>query len=472
MATVLVIDDNDTVRDGVATVLHRMGHRALAASSGQQGIDVYRGDDEQIDLVITDLKMEPVDGMSVLRAVIDANPAAVVMMITAHGTVKTAVEAMQAGAFDFIEKPFPVELLKSKVEKALAVLSDRTRAARLERENEYLRDELGQTGGAAFAEMIGSSEPMRRVFRLVEKVARTDSTVHIHGESGTGKELVANAIHALSPRASGPFVKINCGAIPETLLESELFGHEKGAFTDAAKRRIGRFELAHGGTIFLDEIGDVSLAMQVKLLRVLQERTFERVGGERTVAVDVRVVTATNKNLEAEVAAGRFREDLLYRLRIIPIDLPPLRDRRDDVPALVAHFVEKLAKRTRSLATGFSDEALAALQCYAWPGNVRELENVVEQSLVFADGPLVRIDDLPATVLGVERADDLQLPDGERALPDILEELERQLILRAYEKAGGVKTETARLLGIKTPALYYKLEKYGIGDVRSRTSDS
>jgi two-component system response regulator HydG len=473
MATVLVIDDNDTVRDGVATVLHRMGHRAIAAPGGQQGIDAYRSEDEDIDLVITDLKMEPVDGMQVLRTVTEINPDAIVVIITAHGTVKTAVEAMHAGAFDFIEKPFPVDLLKSKVKKALAVLEERKKVTRLERENEYLRDELGTNEKSGGVEsIIGSAPSMERVFRLLRKVAPTDSTVHIYGESGTGKELFASALHKLSSRASGPFVKVNCGAIPDNLLESELFGHEKGAFTDAVKRRIGRFELADGGTIFLDEIGDVSTAMQVKLLRVLQERTFERVGGEKTVEVDVRVVTATNKNLEEEVAAGNFREDLLYRLKIIPLDLPPLRDRQEDVPVLAQHFVQKLARRTRSSANGFSDEALAALQTYAWPGNVRELENVVEQALVFVDGDRVQLADLPPAILGAGRGDTLAIPDGERSLPEILEDLERQLILRAYDRANGVKTETARLLGIKTPALYYKLEKYGIGDVKTRTSDS
>ncbi len=474
MATVLVIDDNDTVRDGVATVLHRMGHRAIAAPGGAQGIGVYEGDDEDIDLVITDLKMEPVGGMEVLETVLGINPKALVIIITAHGTVKTAVEAMQAGAFDFIEKPFPVDLLKSKVEKALGVLDDRKRSVRLERMTEYLKDELqAQDGSAAGIDsIIGDSPAMQRVFKLVRKVAATDSTVHVFGESGTGKELVANAIHELSPRVDGAFVKVNCGAIPDNLLESELFGHEKGAFTDAAKRRIGRFELADGGTIFLDEIGDISSAMQVKLLRVLQEQTFERVGGEKTVEVDVRVITATNKDLDEEVREGRFREDLLYRLKIIPLDLPPLRGRTEDIPVLAAHFVSKLARRTRSSATGVADEALAALQTYAWPGNVRELENVIEQALVFADGEVIGLGDLPPYVLGGDRGDVLQIPEGDRSLPEILEDLERQLILRAYEKAGGVKTETARILGIKTPALYYKLEKYGIGDVQSRSSDS
>jgi len=471
MATLLIIDDNDTVRDGVATVVHRMGHRAITAPGGQQGLDVY-GSEEAVDLVITDLKMDPVDGMDVLRGVREQDPDAVVMMITGHGSVAAAVEAMQAGAFDFIEKPFPVDLLRSKVEKALAVVDARRRGDRLERENEYLRAELdaGRGDGDALDRIIGDSAAMDRVFTLLRKVAPTDSTVHIHGESGTGKELFAQAVHDLSRRADAPFVKVNCGAIPDNLLESELFGHEKGAFTDAVKRRIGRFELADGGTLFLDEIGDISTAMQVKLLRVLQEQEFERVGGEKTVRVDVRVITATNRDLDAEVAEGRFREDLLYRLKIIPLNLPPLRQRPEDIPLLAAHFLDKLAQRTRSRASAVSDDAMAALQGWAWPGNVRELENVMEQAMVFADGDAIDVEDLPAHIVGGRRDDLLQLPRGDRPLPEILEDLERQLIERAYAKAEGVKTETARLLGIKTPALYYKLEKYGIGEIQRRGS--
>jgi len=474
MATFLVIDDNPTVRDGVAMVLHRAGHHALIAADGATGIATFESEEEEIDVVITDLKMEPVDGMAVLRRVRELRTDAIVIMITAHGNVQTAVEAMQAGAFDFIEKPFSVDLLKSKIAKALEVRDERRANARLSRENEYLRAELGaeQLSDDPLARIVGQSEAMQRVFQMVRKVAPTDSTVHIHGESGTGKELIATAIHELSTRRSGSFVKVNCGAIQDTLLESELFGHEKGAFTDANRRRMGRFELAHGGTIFLDEIGDISPAMQVKLLRVLQERTIERVGGEKTIDVDVRVVTATNRDLKAEIAAGRFREDLYYRLNIIPVVVPPLRDRVGDVPHLAAHFLTKLATRTRSRARGFSSGAMEALRRYTWPGNVRELENVVEQSLVFAEADEITLDDLPSAVVGARASQVLPLPEGDRSLPEILEDLERQLILRAYEASDGVKTETARRLGIKTPALYYKLEKYGIGEIAGRTSES
>jgi two-component system response regulator HydG len=302
---------------------------------------------------------------------------------------------------------------------------------------------------------------MQAVFRTVKKVAVTDSTVFIAGESGTGKELVARAIHEHSRRVKGPFIKVNCGALTETLLESELFGHDKGAFTGAIKAKMGRFELADGGTLFLDEIGDVPPAMQVKLLRALQEQEFERVGGEATIKVDTRVISATNKDLESEVAAGRFRQDLYYRLHIIPLELPPLRERRDDIPLLVAHFIEKLGARTNAGIGAISDGALGRLMAYHWPGNVRELENVIEQALVFAEGDEIAVGALPAFLQGPSDEDKLDVPK-EMSLPEILDDLERQLILKAYDKAKGVKTETARLLGIKTSALYYKLDKYGI----------
>lgn len=471
MATVLIIDDNETVRDGVATVVHRMGHRAMTAPGGAQGLKAYSADPEAIDVVITDLKMEAVDGMDVLRAVRAQRADAVVILITAHGSIRAAVDAMQAGALDFIEKPFPVELLREKTAKAVEAAESRAVGARLRNENEYLRAEVRGGNSDALGRIVGTSDAMTRLANVIRKVAGADSTVHIHGESGTGKELVATAIHELSPRSTGPFVKVNCGALADTLLESELFGHEKGSFTGAEKRRIGRFELAHEGTLFLDEIGEITPALQVRLLRVLQERTFDRVGGEKPVSVDVRVVTATNRDLAAEVAAGRFREDLFYRLNIIPITIPPLRDRAADIAPLAEHFLKKLLARTRSQARGFSPEAIHVLRGWSWPGNVRELENTIEQALVFADGPLITPDNLPASVTGRRSADLLPALDGNRPLPDLLDDLEKRLILRAYEQANGIKTETARLLGIKTPALYYKLEKYGIGEV-NRASDS
>jgi two-component system response regulator HydG len=303
---------------------------------------------------------------------------------------------------------------------------------------------------------------MRRVLEQVRKVAVTDATVLVLGESGTGKELVARAVHEGSPRRDRPFVSISCAAIPEGLLESELFGHEKGAFTGAIRRKLGRFELAHEGTLFLDEVGEIPPAVQVKLLRVLQERRFERVGGEETVEVDVRVISATNRDLTRMVAEGRFREDLFYRLNVVPIELPPLRDRPGDVEELARWFVGQLSPRIGRKVTGLEPEALELLRRHRWPGNVRELENVIEQALVFAEGELVRTQDLPEAIRGAPAAAGLPVPSGDRSLTDILEDLERQLILAAYERARGVKAETARLLGIKPSALYYKLEKYGI----------
>lgn len=472
MAHIYVIDDNSTVREGISAVLEKEGHRVTSFTGGRLAVEEFAKRPDEADLIITDLKMEPVGGMEVLREVRRLEPSVMVMLITAHGSVKTAVEAMQQGAFDFLEKPFPAELLRSKVQRCLEVLADRNRGRRLEDENDYLRRELRGGSEEALERIIGRSEPVQRLKRQIAKVAPSDATVLIHGESGTGKELVATALHELSDRRRGPLVKVNCGAMQDTLLESELFGHEKGAFTDASRRRIGRFELAEGGTLFLDEIGDVSPAMQVKLLRVLQERTFERVGGERSIRCDVRVVTATNKDLAAEVKAGRFREDLYYRLNIIPLTVPPLRDRATDIPELALHFLKRAATKSRLPIPAVSASAMAALSAYRWPGNVRELENVMEQAVVLADGPEIAVADLSAHVVGGSRGEQLRIPEGDRSLPELLDAIERQLILRAYEQAGGVKTEAARLLGIKTPALYYKLEKYGIGEVQSRSSDS
>jgi two-component system, NtrC family, response regulator HydG len=462
MATILIIDDNETIREGLSHVVRKMGHAPVTAASGREGLDKLK--QQRADFVITDLKMEGLDGVEVLRGVREIDPDCPAMIITAFGTVETAVEAMKLGAFDFLIKPFAPEVVRLKVERALELRNARRAKGRLEAENAYLRGEESQN----FGEMVGSTEAMKKVFAVVERVAPTDTSVAIYGESGTGKELVARAIHQRSRRTAGPFIKVNCGALAETLLESELFGHEKGAFTGAVKRKLGRFELADGGTLFLDEIGDITPSMQTKLLRVLQEREFERVGGEQSVKVDVRVISATNRDLGKEVADGRFREDLFYRLQVVPIMLPPLRERKDDLGPLVGHFIAKLAPKTNPQVRGISDAALARLYAYRWPGNVRELGNVIEQALVFADGAEITPDALPEALRMTEgprlqaETTELPVPTGQMALPDLLDDLEKQLILKAYTQAKGVKTETARLLGIKTSALYYKLEKYGI----------
>ena len=462
MPTILIIDDNDTIREGLAIVVRKMGHVVLAASSGATGIELLRK--HGADFVITDLKMDGMGGVEVLQKLREHDPDLPAMIVTAFGTVETAVEAMKLGAFDFLQKPFAPEVVRLKVERALELRQARKERTRLAAENEVLRADDAK----GFGELVGSTEEMRRVFATVERVAPTDASVAIYGESGTGKELVARAIHARSRRGDKPFIKVNCGALVETLLESELFGHEKGSFTGAIKRKLGRFELADSGTLFLDEVGDVSPSLQVKLLRVLQEKEFERVGGEAPVKVDVRVISATNKDLVKEVAEGRFREDLYYRLQVVPIVVPPLRDRRGDLPPLVTHFIGKLGPRTNAAVRGIDDAALGRLMAYHWPGNVRELENVIEQSLVFAEGERITPAALPMFLKGeavarADRAGEIAAGGLDRSLPEILDDLERELILKAYDKAKGVKTETARLLGVKTSALYYKLEKYGIG---------
>jgi two-component system response regulator HydG len=470
MSRLLVIDDNDTIRDGVAAVGERAGFSVERAASGEAGLEILRH--QPCDVVITDLKMDGMDGVEVLRRVNLDHPETVVVIMTAYGTVDNAVEAMRLGAYDYVQKPFSTSDLRLKLERALEW-------KRLRRAHDYLvetRRLLSErpSEDGTFMGMVGESAAMQRVFRLIEKVAASDTHVHVHGESGTGKELVANAIHRLSARSEGPLVAVNCGAIPENLLESELFGHEKGAFTGAIKRKLGRFELADQGTIFLDEIGELAPSMQVKLLRVLQEREIDRVGGDRPVPVDVRIVSATNRDLKAEVEAGRFREDLYYRLHVVPIHIPPLRERTDDILPLARFFVGRLRARTHASVRAISPEAERALEAYRFPGNVRELENILEQALVFAEGDVLARDDLPPQVAGPATAErpSIPIPSGNVSLNDFLEAAERQMILAAYEAAGGVKTETARRLGIKTSALYYKLEKYGIGTVAGRPSGS
>ena len=459
MARILVADDNDAMRDGMVLSLTRLGHDVQGVKGGAEAIAAYRK--RPSDVVVTDLRMLPVDGIEVVRRLRELDAEATVLVVSAHGTIGAAVDAMREGAMDFIEKPFPPEVLRARVEKAIEISRERRVALTARGRAEALDADLARESDPAG--LVGGSEPMRRVMEQVRKIAASDTTVLILGESGTGKELVARALHAQGPRRDGPFVSVSCAAIPEGLLESELFGHEKGSFTGAIRRKLGRFELAHGGTLFLDEVGEIPPAIQVKLLRVLQERRFERVGGEQTIDVDVRVVSATNRDLKDMVETGGFREDLYYRLAVLPVTLPPLRDRTGDVEELARFFIRKLSPRVGRRVTGFTPEALALLNAHRWPGNVRELENVVEQALVFAEGELIRPEDLPDGLRAGARAPAaVELPTGDRSLTDVLEDLERQLILTAWERAKGVKAETARLLGIKPSALYYKLEKYGI----------
>jgi two-component system response regulator HydG len=464
MAQVLIIDDHDSMREGLELLLRRRGHHTLSAATGKAGLDLLA--DSQADLVITDLKMKSMDGLEVLRAVKSRSPSTEVLMITGYGTVETAVEAMKLGAADFITKPFSSEEFGVKVDRLLAHRDEREK---LRKENVALRVEntaLKEDTEERYGEMVGESQPMREVFRWVDRVARSDSTVMIYGESGTGKELVARAIHAASHRREGPFIRVNSGALTESLLDSELFGHEKGAFTGAERRRRGRFELAHGGTLFLDEITTISPATQIRLLRVIQERELERVGGEETVPVDVRIIAATNSPPETLLSANHFREDLFYRLHVVPVTLPPLRERKTDIPVLVRHFISKLRDRTRSQARDVSNETMSRLMAYHWPGNVRELENVVERALVLAEGEMLQAADLPPLA---SNGHDVTLapapapfPNAGLDLTTVVEGLEAKLLREALDRARGVKAEAARLLGLKPSALYYKLEKYGI----------
>jgi two-component system response regulator HydG len=468
MARILVADDHDAVREGMVLSLTRLGHEVLGVRGGAEALAAYRK--RPADVVVTDLRMVPVDGIEVVRRLREADPEATVLVVSAHGTIAKAVDAMREGAIDFIEKPFSPELLRARVEKAIEIARERRGARTARARAEALAEDLGRDHDPHG--LVGSSEPMKRVIEQIRKVAPTDTTVLVLGDSGTGKELVARALHESSTRREKPFVSVSCAAIPEGLLESELFGHEKGAFTGAVRKKLGRFELAHEGTLFLDEVGELPPPLQVKLLRVLQERKFERVGGEETVEVDVRLISATNRDLANMAQRGAFREDLYYRLDVVSVKLPALRERPGDVEELARHFLERSAQRHGRAVRGFTPEALELLRRHRWPGNVRELENVVEQALVFAESELVREEDLPETLRRAPPAPALPVPSGERSLTEILEALEKELILAAYEKAKGVKAETARLLGIKPSALYYKLEKYGIVKPGDEPGDS
>ncbi|MGH7564370.1 MAG: sigma-54-dependent transcriptional regulator [Gemmatimonadota bacterium] len=460
MARILIVEDNPTMREGLEQMLTRGGHVVAVAPGGDHALGLCR--EQPFDLVITDYKMDGMTGLELLDAIrkgpLPGHPD--VMLITAFGTIDIAVEAMKRGAADFITKPFDTDELRVKVSRVLETRDLRHERDQLRAETEYLREEVEHH----FGDIVGVSTAMRDIFEQVRKVAETPSSVYIYGESGTGKELIARAIHRESPRREGPFIKVNCSALAESLLESELFGHEKGAFTGAIKERKGRFELAHRGTLFLDEIADIPPSVQVKLLRVLQEKEIERVGGEETIQVDVRIISATNKDLRPLVESETFREDLFYRLHIIPIEIPPLRERTEDIRPLVKHFIESIAKEIGKPIDGITDRALDLLHNYDWPGNIRELENVLERAIVLSDGPVLEPESFPLDERTIPRWTDASSvgPPVGVPLDAALERLERSMLERALEQAGGVKTKTAELLGIKTSALYYKLEKYGI----------
>jgi DNA-binding NtrC family response regulator len=451
MERILVVDDDPEIREGVADVLRQAGYDVDEAKDGKKAIKCI--ETGSYDLVLTDLNLPKVDGMKVLRHVLDESPDTICIILTGFGTIKGSVEAIKMGAFDYISKPVKSDEIVIVVEKAL-------KYRHLERENILLKQQLRKK--YQFENFIGDSKPIQKVFELIEKVADTDSTVLITGESGTGKELIAKAIHYNSYRRDNPMVVINCGAIPEELLESELFGHEKGAFTGAHKMRVGRFELANGGTIFLDEIGDMSPNLQVKLLRVLQEQKFERVGGTRTLEIDVRIIAATNKNLINAVNRGSFRQDLYYRLNVIPIRVPPLRHRKSDIPLLIDFFFKRIEPRKRNGINGFSSKAEDALVAYDWPGNVRELENMVERMSILANGDKIELEDVPDSVKGkgakIESIE-VTIPKDGIVFDQAVEEYERKLILEALNETNWVKTKAAKLLNINRTTLIEKMKK-------------
>ncbi|AKJ03432.1 nitrogen regulation protein NR(I) [Archangium gephyra] len=459
MAKILVIDDEANLRKVLAAMLRRDGFDVTVAADGEQGLAEFNKNGA--DIVVTDLVMPKAGGMEVLRAVNAANPDVPVIIITAHGTVDSAVEAIKAGAFDYVTKPFDQAELSAVIAKAAKAHDVAQRSVRAD--------------AKARAAIIGESAQLQEVFKIIDKVADTPSTVLINGESGTGKELIASALHGASSRRDKPFIKINCAAIPHNLLESELFGYERGAFTGAVTSKPGRFELADGGTLFLDEIGEIPVEMQVKLLRALQEGEFERVGGIKTTRVDVRLIAATNRDLQAEIEAGRFRKDLYYRLAVVPIVLPPLRERRTDIPMLAGHFVEKYNRKLNKKIESISDDAMALLQAYNWPGNIRELENLIERVLLFADGPSITAKDLPepvrqgsGTPAPALSAAPLEASTGEGGLKDIVRmkaaELEKDLITKALEETGGNVTRAAKLLQISRKSLQTKMKEFGLRD--------
>lgn len=458
MNRILLIEDNQTMREGMSLILRKQGLEVVETDNGNSAMELLQK--QPVTLVVTDYKMQGIDGLEVLKRVKRLSPATEVILITAYGTIELAVEAMQHGALDFITKPFSHKEFKLKVTGALQRIQERTELQRMTEENQYLRTELDVQFN--FGEIVGNSAPMQQIYRVIEKVAPTDSSVLIYGESGTGKELIARALHKASLRREKPFIRVNCGALAEGVLESELFGHEKGAFTGALKQKKGRFELADTGTIFLDEIGDVSPGMQLKLLRVVQEKEFERVGSEETLTVDVRIIAATNRNLKTEVEKGNFREDLYYRLHILPINLPPLRERREDLLLLVHHFLHRFATKMNKPDLTIADNALQSVLNYTWPGNVRELENVLERAAVLCDANTIHLGDLPLLVDVKKSLNFLDENETNLDLNYTLEAVEKKLIEKAMERAKGVKTEAAKLLRIKTSALYYKLEKYNL----------
>jgi len=466
----LIVDDEANMRTVLSGLLAREGYTVETAEHGKAALAALERTGGNVSAILTDLRMPEMDGMELLELIVARYPGRPVVMLTAHGTVDTAVEAMKVGAFDFVTKPFNADELRAVIAKAV-------NTARAELDSVEPARTVGKAEAKGRYGMIGLSRPMQEVYQILDKVADTPTTVLVSGESGTGKELVAQALHEHSSRRHRPFIRVNCAAIPQTLIESELFGHEKGAFTGAIASKPGRFELADKGTLFLDEIAEIPTEMQVKLLRAIQESAFERVGGLKTLKVDVRLIAATNRNLLLEVEEGRFREDLFYRLNVIPIHLPPLRERPADIPLLVTHMLARFNDRLKKKVVGLSTEAEAAFRAYGWPGNVREMENVLERLVLFCEGDVISVDLLPdelrsgpsagmTNVAGAPRLDrDLS---GRVSMKELVREttaqLERELIVQALEQTGGNVTRGAQLLMISRKSLQNKMKEFGLRD--------
>ena len=462
---ILIIEDDQTLADYISLILKEHGFEVTATYSGAQGLELLRK--EKFHLVLTDLVMPcGISGLDVLKEISASKIDVPVIVVTAFASVDTAVEAMKLGAFDYVTKPFNVDELIITINRAIEV-------SKLKRENAKLREELRKK--YSFKGLIGISPKMLKLYELIEKISDTDCTVLITGESGTGKELIARTIHFNSPRAQKPFIPVNCAAIPASLLESELFGHEKGAFTGAFSTRIGRFELANHGTLFLDEIGDLDPSLQAKLLRAIQEKEFERVGGVKTIKVDVRIIAATNRDLEELTRIGKFRDDLFYRLNVVQIHIPPLRERREDIPLLLDYYINEFSKKMKRNPFEFTAEAMEHLINYNWPGNVRELRNLVESLMILVRGNRVNVSDLPERFLTRSQyPESIKITEREELehyllqgkdeinLEKTLYRIEKSLILRALKKAKGTKSKAAKLLGIKRTTLIEKLKRMGL----------
>ncbi len=454
METILIVDDEKNYLTILSAILEDEGFEVLTALGGQEALEIHKTSD--LDLILTDMKMPAMDGIQLLENLKSVDPDLPVIMMTAHGTVDKAVEAMQKGAYTYVLKPFDNERLIIYVKKAISMYQ-------VVKENRRLRDAVESQ--YRFGNIIGKSIKMRDIFDTIQKVAPSGATVLIEGQSGTGKELVARSIHFNSPRREKPFVAVNCSALAESLLESELFGHEKGAFTGAVATKKGRFELADGGTLFLDEIGELSQNLQVKMLRVLQEKIFERVGGVRSISVDIRIIAATNKDLLQEMKAGRFREDLFYRLNVVHISLPPLKARKEDIRLLVNHFIKKYASERESAmpVTGVDQEVDRLFYDYSWPGNIRELENVIERVMILCPGEIIRVSDLPKGFKdNVYNTLHLEGIPADAKLYDTLAEIEKTMILRALKISNNVQSHAADLLGIGKSGLNQKIKKYNL----------